>query len=135
MTILKFKKVIEPLFFLKKCIILIDDCKYGEVYFTKDISFPSGTYLIKIRILPNTYSNTSLITDNDTGKTISIEGFFGRHRYLFVLLYLWLLVFSIWIFFNSEILTILVTTPSVFLLGYFFYFTKFPEKLLKIRIS
>lgn len=132
---LKFERAREPLFFLKRCIILVDDCKFSEMERYKEVSLPKGSYLVQIRIMPNYYSNTLLINELDHGKTIHIEGFFGRHKFLTILLSIWAFVLAMWAFLNYDFLLFPVLIPTIFILGYYLYFSKFPQKALKIGIK
>lgn len=135
MITIKFERAPEPLFFLKKSIILVDDCKFSEMERYKEVSLPKGSYLVQIRIMPNYYSNTLLINELDYGKTIHIEGFFGRHKFLTILLSIWAFVLAMWAFLNYDFLLFPVLIPSIFILGYYFYFSKYPQKALKIGIK
>lgn len=135
MITIKFDRAREPLFFLKKCIILVDDCKYSEIERYKEVSLPKGSYLIKVRIFPNYYSNTLLISELDNGKTIHIEGFFGRHKFLNIFLSLWVMTLATWAFSSYDFLLFPVLIPAVFVLGYYLYFSKFPNKALTIGIK
>lgn len=131
---LKFERAREPLFFLKKCIILVDDCKFTEMERYKEVSLPKGSYLVQIRILPKYYSNTLLINELDHGKTIHIAGFFGRHKFLNILLSIWAFLLATWAFLQYDFLSIPVLIGSAFILGYYLYFEKFPQNALKIGI-
>ena len=132
---LKFDRAREPLFFLKKCIILVDDCKYTEMELYKEVSLPKGSYLVQIRILPKYYSNTLLINELDNGRTIHIEGFFGRHKFLTILLSIWAFLLATWAFLHYDFLSFPVLIGSAFILGYYLYFSKFPHKAIKIEIK
>lgn len=133
MTTLYLKRYFEPSLFLKKGIVLIDNCKYCDLNRSGYVSLPEGSFLLKIRIFPNFYSNTLLITEKDEGKVISIKGALSRnilHKYIYYILLLSLISYTIT---KSEYLIL----PAVFsaILSSYLHFVNYRKRENYLKIE
>lgn len=130
------KRRFDPIFGLKKSTLLIDGCARKGLALNDSIDLPESSFLLQVKIEPDIYSNTLLINQLDSDKTILVKPFGNNYFYLISDLILAALSLSLWLIFNSDILFItFCVTSFIYLFSSFFYTSNWGKKhAIKIEL-
>ncbi|MGE5382998.1 MAG: hypothetical protein ACM3PX_06195 [Omnitrophica WOR_2 bacterium] len=135
MTSLHIRKPFELFFLFKDTFLLLDGCKYCHIKNNSVIELPTGTYLLQVRVMPVFYSNTIIVNEKDTDKTLVIKGFIHQKWYMILLLLSFILSSGIWYFTNNYILEIIVLVLAALVLVLMFKYSHNPSQAISIFIQ